>query len=157
MSGPDVWGPHGWKFIHYIMLAYPEKPTAIQKQHYLEFFTLLKYVIPCHVCAKHYEENLKNLPINDIVLSSRENMVKWSIDIHNLVNESKNKPILDYEEAYKMINTDTKCPINIVEDFDNIQNLPKSETSINEKDHTVFYLIGIVFVLIGIAIIYKKK
>ena len=33
MSGPNVWGPHGWKFIHYITLGYPRKPTNKIKQH----------------------------------------------------------------------------------------------------------------------------
>ena len=31
MSGPDVWGPHGWKFIHYVTLGYPDKPTKEDK------------------------------------------------------------------------------------------------------------------------------
>ena len=39
---PDVWGPHGWKFIHYITLGYPENPTQMQKDKYKAFFLLLK-------------------------------------------------------------------------------------------------------------------
>ena len=23
---PNYWGPHGWKFIHYVALGYPENP-----------------------------------------------------------------------------------------------------------------------------------
>ena len=25
---PKIWGPHGWKFLHYVSLGYPEKPSA---------------------------------------------------------------------------------------------------------------------------------
>ena len=39
---PKVWGPHGWKFIHYVTLGYPEKPNNAQKERYKAFFLLLK-------------------------------------------------------------------------------------------------------------------
>ena len=90
---PDIWGPHGWKFIHYITMAYPQNPTPTQKEKYKVFLLLLKDVLPCSLCAKHYEENLNILPLTDHVLSSRNNLVRWGIDIHNKVNESNNKPI----------------------------------------------------------------
>jgi hypothetical protein len=44
MSGPDVWGPHGWKFIHYITLGYPTNPTQEDKTKYANFFNALKYM-----------------------------------------------------------------------------------------------------------------
>ena len=52
--GPDVWGPHGWKFMHMIALAYPLTPTNEQKLHYREFFTVLQYILPCSICANNY-------------------------------------------------------------------------------------------------------
>ena len=30
--GPDIWGPHGWKFLHFVTLGYPEKPTENEKK-----------------------------------------------------------------------------------------------------------------------------
>ena len=24
--GPDVWGPHGWKFLHFVAVGYPDFP-----------------------------------------------------------------------------------------------------------------------------------
>ena len=49
---PDVWGPHGWKFIHYITLGYPEYPTQMQKDKYKAFFLLFsifhKYKAPAN-------------------------------------------------------------------------------------------------------------
>ena len=75
------------------------------------------------------------MPLTDDVLSSRENLVKWGIDIHNIVNASKNKPIMSYSDALKSINTDEKCLV----------------------DNRIYYLILIVFSLIIIAVIYKKN
>ena len=31
---PDIWGPHGWKFLHYISFGYPENPTINIKNQY---------------------------------------------------------------------------------------------------------------------------
>ena len=31
---PQEWGPHGWKFIHYVSLGYPENPTEEDKHKY---------------------------------------------------------------------------------------------------------------------------
>ena len=29
--GPDVWGPHAWKFLHFVSLGYPDYPTNEDK------------------------------------------------------------------------------------------------------------------------------
>lgn len=152
MSGPNVWGPHGWRFIHFITLAYPNNPTSEQKLKYKNFFISLGDVLPCHICAAHYKKNLIEIPLSDTVLSSRNNMINWAIDIHNKVNESKNKPILSYDEALKHIGEDEQC----VQNTDNFQNLKQNKTC-NKDNSQLFYMIGIVCILITIAIIYKKK
>ena len=85
--GPNVWGPHGWKFMHYVSLGYPQQPTENDKRNYKEFYSNLKNVLPCKTCAINYERNLTELPI-DNALQSRDSLVKWVIDIHNKVNEA---------------------------------------------------------------------
>jgi len=91
-------------------------------------------------CANHYDENLKKLPLTDDVLSTRENLVRWAIDMHNIVNISKNKPVMKYEDALNAIGTDEKCKENIV-----------------IKNNNIYYLLLIIFALICIAVVYKKK
>jgi len=136
--GPEVWGPHGWQFIHYITLGYPDNPTPIQKQYYKNFFELLGNVIPCSICSTHYNENIKKYPLTDDVLSTREKLTMWGIDIHNLVNEFNGKPKLSYDEALKHIGSDTKCSF------------------INSNRNYILF-IGFFIALITIAIIYKKR
>jgi hypothetical protein len=175
---PEVWGPHGWKFIHYVTLGYPENPTQIQKDKFQAFFILLKDVLPCALCANHYKENLQHYPLTDQILNSREKFIKWGIDIHNNVNKSNKKPKLDYTTAYNMINTDSECkPVKKIELFNTIDTktdepyqakldkLDLSSMMINEPGEVdnnidnnimVYKLIGLFIILISIALIYKK-
>jgi hypothetical protein len=146
---PEVWGPHGWKFIHYVTIGYPENPTPAQKEKYKAFLVLLKDVLPCSLCANHYGENLKKEPLTDQVMNSRENLIKWGINIHNVVNEMKGKPIIKYTDAIKSADTNVQCKPVIKEVANNIntntdtitgsdtdsdvETLYKIETFTNEK------------------------
>ena len=95
---PNVWGPPGWIFLHTVTFQYPENPTDLDKQKYYTFFNSLKNVLPCPNCREHYRENFENIPIR---LESREDLIEWLIDIHNNVNQSNNKPKLQYQDVVK--------------------------------------------------------
>tara|TARA_B110000902_G_C13977234_1_gene463499 strand:- start:88 stop:504 length:417 start_codon:yes stop_codon:yes gene_type:complete len=104
---PNIWGPSGWKFLHYVSLGYPDNPNERDKQNYKNFFYSLSNVIPCQKCSNNLKQNLNDYPI-DNSLSNRESLSKWVIDIHNSVNQELNKPTFDYETAldlYPLTNT----------------------------------------------------
>jgi hypothetical protein len=103
MSGPDVWGPHGWKFIHFITLGYPNNPSSKDKKNYKNFFKNMKNMIPCSICANHYEEHLKIYPLDDSVLSNKKNFINWGIQMHNSVNKMHSKKIYGYKDGLKEI------------------------------------------------------
>ena len=98
---PSVWGPPGWKFMHYVSLGYPDAPNETDKQQYKEFYESLQHVLPCHTCAQNYKDNLRTMPIDD-ALGSRDSLIKWVIDIHNKVNIETGKKQLDYNEALNL-------------------------------------------------------
>jgi len=167
--GPDIWGPHGWKFIHMIALAYSTNPTAEQKQHYREFFTVLQYILPCSICANNYAKHFtKDLPFNDEVLANRDNLVKWTIDLHNLVNKETGKQPIPYEEALELIYNNfeekkLKMETKILPQVDSVKvdfkkNISKTNP-IKEETSTFssfsFWLL-IFIALVTIAIVYKK-
>lgn len=104
MSGPDVWGPHGWKFIHYVTLGYPNNPTSETKKHYYDFFDNLKNVLPCSICGNHYKEHLEFFPLTNEILSNKVKLIEWGINMHNLVNEVNRKRIFTFDEGFKEIN-----------------------------------------------------
>ena len=95
---PILWGPSGWKFLHYITLSYPENPDENIKKTYKNFFSELYQVLPCEKCRINYEEHLKIYPLSDKVLESKENIVKWLISMHNLVNIINNKKEYSYDD-----------------------------------------------------------
>jgi hypothetical protein len=95
---PKFWGPKAWYFIHSIALAYPEKPTELQKEKYKTFFLTLGDVLPCPVCQEHYKENVNE---TDLVhsLRSRKYLFNWTVNLHNKVNVLNDKSVLSHEEA----------------------------------------------------------
>jgi hypothetical protein len=99
----DIWGPPAWFFLHSVTLQYPINPTAQDKTNMMTFLTSLGNVLPCEKCQMHYKKNLQELPLNNTVLGSRNNLVNWMIDIHNLVNKSNGKRELSHEEAIKLV------------------------------------------------------
>ena len=98
---PNVWGPHGWKFIHYVALGYPDEPTDADKRSYKKFYESLRDILPCQSCADHYRDTIHMYPV-DGHLSSREELLRWSFDIHNTVNKRIGKPTLTYEKAIRL-------------------------------------------------------
>ena len=185
--GPDVWGPHGWKFLHFLALAYPLEPTEDNKKHYKQFFELLQFMLPCSICANNFKRHIEtDLPISDEVLKNRDNFVKWSIDLHNIVNKETGKREIPHEEALNLIynnfpdnksvdnksNDNTSLNINsnnkniefkvkIKKDKENDEIKENSKKEKKEKPessnfYSFSFLLVIFLVLITIAIVYKK-
>lgn len=150
MSGPDVWGPHGWKFIHFVTLGYPEYPSKQDKENYFNFFNSLKNVIPCSICGNNFKEHLKINPLTDKILSDKENFIKWGINMHNLTNRDTNKKTFSFTEGFSEIkkNLDNCDPI---ESFSN-NNIISNNTSLK---NTILIFIVLISVLL-IMFIFKN-
>ena len=133
---PNIWGPPAWLFLHSITFNFPHNPTANDRQNYNNFFYSLQKVIPCPKCRRHYSENLKKIPIR---LQSRDDLIRWLIDIHNAVNKSTNKPTMSYEDVY--------------EKYDKLYN--KKEDLIN--DNKIKICIAIIILFIFGYYIYKNE
>ena len=98
---PEVWGPSGWRFMHFVALGYPDNPSEQDKLSYKQFYESLSEVLPCQSCADHYKENITRVPIDEN-LKDRDSLLKWTFDIHNEVNKLHGKKILSYEEALEL-------------------------------------------------------
>jgi hypothetical protein len=97
-----VWGPPAWTFLHTITLAYPEYPTAAEKKSMVAFFNSLTDILPCHVCQRHYQKYLRQNPVETSV-DTKDSLVKWLVQLHNQVNVSLSKPVLDLPTAIQNI------------------------------------------------------
>jgi hypothetical protein len=96
---PEIWGKYAWNFLHLVTLDYPENPTDIDKQNYYDFFYNLQYILPCAKCRYNLSHHLIKYPLTNEILSNRTKLVKWGIDLHNIVNYYTGKPMLTYAEA----------------------------------------------------------
>src|ERR1700733_5146368 len=90
---PKIWGKYAWNFIHLVTLSYPDNPTCEDKRQYYIFFTSLKNVLPCAKCKFNMEKHLKKFPLTDEILSSKQNLIKWDIHLHNYYNNSSYYPL----------------------------------------------------------------
>ena len=102
-----IWGPHAWFFLHSITFSYPDNPSEKEKIYFYNFFHSVSNILPCTICKNHFNEHLIKYPIEKF-LSSRDSLVNWLIDIHNIVNQTlgksieKNSDIINrYNELYK--------------------------------------------------------
>lgn len=95
---PSVWGKHYWFVFHIVGLKYPEEPSIEDKIAYTHFYKELWRFIPCNTCSSNYLAHFEQLPIDDH-LNNNTTLFKWTVDFHNIVNTSLNKPIMSVNDA----------------------------------------------------------
>ena len=98
---PEIWGPGAWTFLHTITLNYPNNPDIDVIDYHKNFFILLKNIIPCEKCKKHYSQYLIDNPIGD-VLNNKQDFVIWLNKLHNVINVRNNKPEMNIKNMIKL-------------------------------------------------------
>ena len=91
----NIWGPHFWITLHTLTFNYPLNPSHSDKHNYHTFFTILKDILPCSVCRRHFNRKLKEDPLKHH-LNSRREIVEWMIDCHNKVNADGSTENFDF-------------------------------------------------------------
>ena len=76
---PEYWGKSGWIFLDSIALTY----NPIYAESYRQFILQLPIVLPCKTCGKNLEKALSNPNDLDFALKSKENLIRWFINIRN--------------------------------------------------------------------------
>lgn len=94
---PIKFGPYFWGSLHLACLGGID-PNALKA-----FVGLYPAVLPCPACGMHFVEVLQANPLPDsddpIVL------FKWSVDVHNIVNQRIGKSVQSYDEAFAFWST----------------------------------------------------
>lgn len=103
------WGPSTWYILHIISLTWQKQNIKM----YIELINLIKKTIPCYICYQNFKKKL-NMPNMSIQQNckSREDMIKWIIKLHNLVNISNGKRRYSVEEVEKKYIKDNKLIVN---------------------------------------------
>lgn len=86
-----VWGPMMWSYLHTMSFNYPTNPTPEDKKHYKEFVENLQYVLPCKYCRMNLTNNLKEFPIKECHMASRDAFSRYVYELHELVNKMLKK------------------------------------------------------------------
>ncbi len=137
---PKVWGPKLWFVIHTVALNFPENPSYQDKRNHEDFYNNLALIIPCEKCRIHYRERLNKYPIINH-LEGPDKLFRYTIILHNDVNEMLNKPTMTYEEVVKLYQNSYGS------------NTPTSKI-FNKKTLTVGLIVIVLFILGYIG--YKK-
>lgn len=149
--GPNIWGPHLWKALHMISIGYPNEPNEEQKKNYKIFFENFYQVIPCSICSNNYKRHLTELPITNDIMKNRQGLAKWVIDLHNIVNKEHGKPVIQPDDALLHI-------FNNFESSHTHEENKKPNTKPNtSSSFTLWGLMVILFILVAIAVVYKKN
>jgi hypothetical protein len=146
---PTVWGPFFWHTMHIVAIGYSKHPTYTDKKCAKEFYESLVFLIPCSICREHYKEHLTNKPITPF-LDSREDLLKWTIDIHNKVNKLTNKPQWTEAEVlryYERLGERKRSPVWTKEDMD----------TIDYRSFTRGFLAGLITLSVCGGILYTVK
>jgi hypothetical protein len=88
----ESFGPYFWGALHLACLG------ASNLKGLKRFVESFPYVLPCPGCRVHFDEVLALNPIPETL--DRIKLFMWSVDVHNIVNERLQKPIMSYEDAY---------------------------------------------------------
>ena len=128
MNNNNIWGPPAWTFLHTVTYNYPDNPTEDDKRNFYNFFDSLQHVLPCEKCKGHYKQNIQKYNLKNN-LGSRQELVKWLIDLHNDINKDNGKPGWSYSDV-----------------FNKYQDMYKSGSLINKI--LIFVILCIVLILI---------
>lgn len=148
---PNIWGPHLWYILHLFSFTYPDEPSYSDKRVYNDFFTNLRYLLPCSFCRKHYNKYLAEYPIGPH-LDRRIDLVKWVIQIHNFVNLSLGKPEMPADSIIRFYQDNNyQFPGKLPDSY-----LPPKGTSPADKQKWWFRII-LIALCIGLIIYLKHQ
>lgn len=89
---PAKFGPYFWGVLHLACVGGID-PAALQA-----LVTLFPAVLPCGTCGIHFAKVLEENPLPET--DDPDELFKWSVDVHNIVNKRLEKPLFTYEQAY---------------------------------------------------------
>ena len=116
----SIWGPLIWTALHTISFNYPVKPTPEDKTHYKDFIYSLRYVLPCKYCRINLTKNLKQKPLLNCHMASRETFSRYIYELHEMVNKMLGKKsgltYCDVRERYEHFRA--RCSDDIPKSFD---------------------------------------
>jgi hypothetical protein len=89
---PQKFGPYFWGALHLACLYADDYKTL------RAFVYSYTEVLPCPACREHFAQVLSRRPFP--VEGHNLEYFSWSVDVHNIVNQRLNKPMITYDAAF---------------------------------------------------------
>jgi hypothetical protein len=105
-NNPDIFGPSFWFTLHNGAIHYPIRPSLNTRQSMKTLIYNLPILVPCLNCRDHFINYIQNSDL-DYIVSSKETLFKFWVDIHNHVNKRYNRPEMTLLEAKRLYGFDT--------------------------------------------------
>ena len=100
------WGPNYWKTIHGLAVHLDNK---LKREAFKTFLLSLRFTLPCSTCAKHLTEKLSMSEFSEAAMDAafesiepRLNGFKYTVNLHNNVNNDVGHPSVSINEAIKI-------------------------------------------------------
>lgn len=156
----NIWGPCAWYLLHCISIGDYHEVKESYKNYYLKFYSSFGYVLPCIICAEHYKNITGIFHKINMKIFSREYIIKWVFDFHNIVNKNLGKKEFTFNEFTDMYLMTNKIDNNKIFFFvDNVfLNADYHEMSMYkyEQYHTFFVSLAKLYPDKKIRMILKK-
>jgi hypothetical protein len=101
-NSPEVFGPAMWFTLHTGAAYLPSVLSPISLSRIKASIDGIPEIVPCIPCSEHaraFIEFNRN-KINN--MKTGDDVFKFYVDFHNYVNEKLKKPLMNYEDAYKL-------------------------------------------------------
>lgn len=143
ISNPKIIGPGFWVYGHKLSRNIK---TEQDKKIFLNYINWLKDNFPCLECRNHFREMLIKYPPENswtVVNGGQDiGLFDWFRQRHNDVNRRLNKPIINFDQAWKMYSDENyvcakKCDAGQVES----RNSPK--INIFPRNNNLFRILGL--------------
>ena len=95
LIGKDKWGPIAWNIYHSFSINFLKKYA----DDYLIFINTFGYILPCETCKSHYNYVINDIYKIDDIEINKNNIIKYTYNIHKLVNELLNKKNISLKKA----------------------------------------------------------
>ena len=90
VAAASVWGPHYWFFLHTMAFHYPTDPNTAAKKEVYRLIESFSIFMPAFKDV--WAAALADIPVAGY-LDNRDNLVQWTLLVHNWVNRRLQKPI----------------------------------------------------------------
>ncbi|KAJ1979862.1 Flavin-linked sulfhydryl oxidase of the mitochondrial IMS [Dimargaris xerosporica] len=94
--GITVLGRSMWTFLHSMAAAYPDQPTAPERDSMQQFLESFTKVHPSLYCRDWFAQKMTDKPPP---LDSRKELAQWLCHLHNDINEALGKQLFNCDQV----------------------------------------------------------